>query len=494
MKKLYNHTLLQLILALCTFSFVACQEFDIDSQPEGPINIQIDALDSYTALATSPSNIVFNISSNTPWTIKSDQQWCKPTPSMSSVSSLVSEIVVILENNEGKQARTAQLTIKADGIEGSKVITIEQVSKEDLVVIRPTDIVPTEGGVVSFNIISNKPWEIIPATQFLENIDKISGTGNENGEKETITITIPQNTGAIRSAEITVKTAFQEETFTITQDGIVIETKNEEEADNRMSGIGEEKVIEINSSVEWKVEVPAEYRDWLSAEADGNNLKLNATFNNRFVERAGYVLLYPKMNVPGFEGVPVKVTQPRSISLNRGTESIDPETGYATIQSVSSSRYVTNFGLRKGKITWEFDKIDMPDSNSAFDMNGDTWSFGDGTSYIHAWLRPESAKQASELWAQWDWTDSAFRLEDFDLSISDVKSVAIESMNDPENEGKICIVMYVNGKEVTRHKGKPDYYSENPSFGGHQFYFGFEMEPDEVCTMTFKSINFESYE
>ena len=50
MKKLYNNTLLQLILALCTFSFVACQEFDIDSQPEGPLNIQIDALEAYTAL------------------------------------------------------------------------------------------------------------------------------------------------------------------------------------------------------------------------------------------------------------------------------------------------------------------------------------------------------------------------------------------------------------------------------------------------------------
>ncbi|MCS2389940.1 hypothetical protein NXV57_23965 [Bacteroides thetaiotaomicron] len=84
MKKLYNNTLMQLILALCTFSFVACQEFDIDSQPEGPLNIQIDALESYTALATSPSNVVFNIRPNTPWTIESDQQWCKPTPSMSA--------------------------------------------------------------------------------------------------------------------------------------------------------------------------------------------------------------------------------------------------------------------------------------------------------------------------------------------------------------------------------------------------------------------------
>ncbi len=32
MKKLYNNTLLQLILALCTFSFVACQEFGRASQ------------------------------------------------------------------------------------------------------------------------------------------------------------------------------------------------------------------------------------------------------------------------------------------------------------------------------------------------------------------------------------------------------------------------------------------------------------------------------
>ena len=334
MKKLYNNTLLQLILALCTFSFVACQEFDIDSQPEGPLNIQIDALEAYTALATSPSNIVFNISSNTPWTIESNQQWCKPTPTMSAASSLVSEIVVTLENNVGKQMRTAQLFIKAEGIEGTKVVTIEQASKEDLVVIRPTDIVPTEGGMVSFNIISNKPWEIITTTQFLENIDKTSGTGNENGEKENITITVPQNTGAIRSAEITVKTAFQEETFTITQDGIVIETKNEEDAVNTMSGEGGEKTIEINSSVEWKIEIPTEYKEWLSAEADGNRLKLSTTFNNLFVPRTGHILLYPKMNVPGFEGVPIEVTQPRNMSLNRGEETVDPVTGYTTIQCI----------------------------------------------------------------------------------------------------------------------------------------------------------------
>ncbi len=488
MKKLYSNTLMQLILALCTFSFVACQEFDIDSQPEGPLNIQIDALESYTALATSPSNVVFNISSNTPWTIESDQQWCKPTPSMSAASSLVSEIVVTMENNTGKKARTAKLTIKAEGIEGSKVVTIEQASKEDLVVIRPTDIIPTEGGTVTFNIVSNKPWEIIPSTQFLENIDKTSGEGNENGEKETITIVIPQNTGAVRSAEITVRTAFQEEKFTVTQDGIIIEPKNEEETTNRLDGMGAEKTIEINSSVEWKVEVPAEYKEWLSAEADGNNLKLIAKYNNLFITRVGHVLLYPKMNVPGFEGVPVEVTQPRNVWVEGNAETIDPVTGYTTIQSTGKSRFVTNFALKKGKIVWELDNVDMPSTDGYFDINADTWwCTSNGAGWIHAWLRPIGAAEQSRMHIQWEWSESAFKLED----INSIKSVALEVKDDPDNTGKLCVILYVNGTEVTRHSNKTDIYSTNPPLHqGHKLYFGFERLAEPTCTLTFKSINY----
>lgn len=488
MKKLYTSTLMLLMFALCILNFSACQEFNIDSQPEGPLNIQIDAQDTYTALATSPSNIVFNVSSNTPWTITSDQQWCKVTPAMSAASSLVSEIVVTLENNEGKQSRTAKLTITADGVVGSKVITIEQASKEDLVVIPYDEIVPTDGGQISFNIVSNKPWEIIPSTQFVENMDKTSGEGNENGEKETITITIPKNTGAVRTAEITVKTAFQTKTFTITQDGIIIEPKNKEEATNKLAGMGGEKTIEINSSVEWKVEIPAEYKEWLSAEADGNNLKLVAKFNNLFITRVGHVLLYPKTNVPGFEGVPVEVTQSRNVTTQGIAEVIDPATGYATIQSTGKSRFITNFKLKKGKIVWELDKVDMPSADAYFDINGDTWwCTPDGAGWMHAWLRPASSATKSELKSQWDWTETAFKLED----INSTKTVTLEVKDDPDHIGKICIILSVNGQEVTRHSNKTDIYSTNPPLHkGHEVYFGFEGPAEPTCTLTFKTVNF----
>lgn len=491
MKKLYSNTLMQLIVALCTFSFVACQEYSIDSQPEGPLNIQIDAQDSYTALATSPSNVVFSISSNTPWTIESDKQWCTVTPSMSASSSLVSEIVVSMENNDGKQSRTAKLTVKAEGISSTKVITIEQASKEDLVVIRPTDIVPTEGGTVTFNIISNKPWEIIPETQFLENIDKTSGTGNETGEKEMITITVPENTGAVRSATITVKTAFQQETFTVTQDGIIIEPKNEEEVTNQLDGMGGEKTIEINASVEWKVEVPDEYKEWLSAEADGNNLKLVTKYNNLFVVRTGHVLLYPKMNVPGFEGVPVEVTQPRNIWVDGAAESIDPETGYSTIQSTEKSRFVTNFIFKKGRLVWTLDNVDIPSEDGVIDINFDTWwgSPAKGGGWIHAYLRPDFASSQSKLQlsAPWIWSDDPFTITD----INAIKTIELVVEEDVNNVGKASVVLLINGEEAVRYDNRNDIYLDDPDLNqGQKIYFGFTGKATPTCTLTFKSFDY----
>lgn len=484
MKKLYSNTLMQLILALCTFSFVACQEYNIDSQPEGPLNIQIDALDSYTALATSPSNVVFNISSNTPWTIESDKQWCTVTPSMSASSSLVSEIVVSMENNDGKQSRTAKLTIKAEGITSTKVITIEQVSKEDLVVIRPTNIVPTEGGTVTFNIVSNKPWEIIPETQFLENIDKTSGTGNENGEKEMITIAVPENTGAVRSASITVKTAFQQETFTVTQDGIIIEPKNEEEATNQLDGMGGEKTIEINSSIEWKIEIPNEFKEWLSAEADGNNLKLVAKYNNLLTTRVGHVLLYPKMNVPGFEGVPVEVTQPRNVWVT-GSESIDEETGYATIKSTGQCRYTTNFKIQKGRMIWTFDNIDMPSTSGCIDINQD--ADGPAKGWIHSWIFANSSDTRLTTQDPFGWEVSNFAIDD----ISTIKTLEIAILDDVDNPGKLTISLLINGEEKVRQTNKTNPYTTEPEiYKGQRVYFGFASGADPVCSITFKSFDY----
>lgn len=117
------------ILAASLSTMLSCQELTIDSQPDAPLSIYIDALDSYSLAGTAPGRIVFNISSNTPWTIKSDSQWCLPSPAMSASSSLVSEIVVNTEDNPDTTPRTATLVINAEGLGDVKTITVEQGEK-----------------------------------------------------------------------------------------------------------------------------------------------------------------------------------------------------------------------------------------------------------------------------------------------------------------------------------------------------------------------------
>ena len=117
------------ILAASLSMMFSCQELTIDSQPDAPVSIYIDALDSYSLAGTAPGRIVFNISSNTPWTITSDSQWCLPSPAMSASSSLVSEITVTTEDNPDTTPRTATLVINAEGLGEVKTIIVEQGEK-----------------------------------------------------------------------------------------------------------------------------------------------------------------------------------------------------------------------------------------------------------------------------------------------------------------------------------------------------------------------------
>lgn len=361
MKKLYSSLFILLTLALHAASFISCQEFHIDSQPEGPAKIQIDAQDTYTVLATAPNNIVFNISSNTPWTISSSAQWCKITPSMSAASSLVSEIVVAIESNSGLNTRSANIKIKAEGIEVEKIITIVQASKENLVVIPYDQLAPTEGGDISFTLASNKAWKIIPSTAFLSNIDKKTGEGTVDAKEEKITITLPSNPGAKREGKITVKTEFEEYTFDITQNGVIIEQEEAPESTTvKVGGTSTEKIIKIRSNKEWKVEVPTAYQPWLKAEAlSETELKLTTTVNNLLINRIGQIRLKTKEIIDGFEGVVFEIEQSSAYNMNGGTDKyiIDQATGYVKV--LGGGNINSTYLFKKGRLTFDFESINI---------------------------------------------------------------------------------------------------------------------------------------
>lgn len=54
MKKIFKNILTLSFIAFSALSFNACQEYEINSQPEAPVNIKIDAMEEYTILAKNP--------------------------------------------------------------------------------------------------------------------------------------------------------------------------------------------------------------------------------------------------------------------------------------------------------------------------------------------------------------------------------------------------------------------------------------------------------
>lgn len=451
---------MHLILALLVFNFIGCQEFEIDSQSEGPVSIQIDAQDSYTAVAGTPSNIVFNISANTPWKITSSDQWCKVSPAMSGASSLVSEIVVELESNLSDKKRVATLTIQAEGIEESKTITITQVSKENLVVVPYDGIVPTEGQAISFNIISNKPWKVIPSTQFLEGIDKTSGEGNESGDKETIKINIGENPTARREGTITVKTDFEEYTFTVTQDGVVIEQEEPSETGTIDFGHSEkEKIVKIRSNKAWKVKVPLEYANWITAEAISNSeLKITLKESNRLVTRSGNVLLSTVDIFPGFEDVSFTITQKPMYWLSGNADNFVKDEATNSLKVIGAgSNMASHYTFKKGHLTFEFEEINLTGSSRlVFNM----WPPAGNTNF-HFWLRSDVPSQVTCGGSGYSWEQQKFSFTTEELNA--IRKVELFVEDDPENAGKLRIRVSVDGIDKAVLKNKTDPYLTDPS-------------------------------
>lgn len=443
MKKIFSNRFLSIVLA-AGFA-VACQEYAIDSQPEGPLAIQVDAQDSYTLLATAPGKVVFNVSSNTPWIIESDSQWCIPTPAMSAASSLVSEIVVTTEDNTGTKERTATLTVRAEGIEDTKVITIIQASKENLVVVPFDERVDSHGETISFTIVSNKPWQVIPSTAFLSDIDRKSGNGSEDGTEETVSITVPANPGAVRTGEITVKTDFETYTFGVTQNGVVLELEDTPDPDVISvggSGLAAEYYVKIRSNREWKVKVPEEYRNWLSAEKDGDNLKVTVTQNNRLSVRRGQLTLTTVELIDGFDGVTFNVEQPAAFTLN-GDYTVDEATGNLKMMLSQQIMVQSNFNVAKGRLSIEYEDVNI---SSACNYG----MLLEGSSNYKMILESGGWTVYSGGGGGW-W--SAKGVYPYDtVKMNEMKKVDFVIEDDPDNAGQLRLRLYLNDVLLDSHR------------------------------------------
>lgn len=367
MKRVSFSTFLQLLFVACAFNLSSCQEFNIDTQESFPPKMETDVQPEYTVLAKSPRTITFNVSSSTPWAIKSSAEWCRPTPAMSSASSLIAEISVLIDENETEQDRVATLTLTAEGIDGATTVTIHQDSKSSLGVQPVDDPLPTEGGTTTFTVLSNKAWTATSSNQWLA-LSQSSGTGT--GELEVITATATTNPGMRRTATVTVSNGLEEKVFEVIQNGIVLTFVDATEVIFDGSADKEVKRIEVLSNIDWEVSTDA---TWLNVAKDEEGRVVATSLSEiYFTTRTAHLALNATDKMLGLEPVVLEVKQVGGVYMMDGTPGVaDEATGAITFNEPTGNancRYYIDKPRHLAIHEWNFSHIEV-DDNRCLNMN-----------------------------------------------------------------------------------------------------------------------------
>ena len=257
----------------------ACQQFDIDTQmtPEkeqANLRLVCDAVDSYSFPSTNADNVTFNVSSNTPWTItrSSGAEWCTVTPSSSSSSSLISDVVVSVANNESGEDRTATLTVRGERINSYYTITINQSRKGKLFVTPVAKDYVATGGPLSFTINTNMAWEVRTDVSWLS-FNRENGQPDPDGKTITIVATAEPSDVLERVATVTVVAGDDEESFEVAQRGSFDLT----EITGQFPGSGATQQLKLRTDLPWTVSAD---KDWVSFDKESGEGSNNVTVIN----------------------------------------------------------------------------------------------------------------------------------------------------------------------------------------------------------------------
>jgi hypothetical protein len=182
----------------------------------------------------------FDISSNTGWTVTSDQSWC--TVSQASGSNHATVKFNVTTNTA--TARTATITVKAGNI--TKQITVSQEAPA-LTVSDEQFSVLSSAGSASFNITSNTEWTVAGNRDWCT-VSQVSGSKNA-----VISFSVKENaTAAERTATITVSAGSIIKTITVTQ--AAAESKLSVSPDNfTVAATNGSNTFTIASSAHWTV-------------------------------------------------------------------------------------------------------------------------------------------------------------------------------------------------------------------------------------------------
>ena len=179
------------------------------SQSAANPKMSLDA--SSMEFASSSGSKSIKITSNTTWTVSSDQAWCSVSPTSGSNDG---SVTVKVEENTSTAERIATITVKSDA--GDKTVSVTQSGVAAMLTLDASSLEFTSGsGSKIFKISSNTTW----ALSSDKNWCSINPTfGNGDG---SVTVTVDENTStSSRTATITIGSETITRAISVIQSGM----------------------------------------------------------------------------------------------------------------------------------------------------------------------------------------------------------------------------------------------------------------------------------
>lgn len=197
MKNIFNY------IVVLSLLLMACDENPI-MQSTLPVGFTTDALKMYEVPAEPEPGFLIAFTVEDPYncSIKSDQDWCKVIIGWNNGIHAKLEI----EDNTTNKIRTANVTIASPKIKGDYVIEIKQGTSVFEIENLGDEFVP-EGGEFKVYVAADSPWTLECDVDWVE-FDVLSGESTvESGPVEVKATVKPNDTGIIRSANMTLRSS-----------------------------------------------------------------------------------------------------------------------------------------------------------------------------------------------------------------------------------------------------------------------------------------------
>lgn len=419
----------------------------------------------------------FSIETNQSWEVRSDALWLTFSKSEGEPDPDGKPLIITATAAKSNVfSRTATVTVTSGDAQESFEVT----QKAHFKITSIAEPFSSEGGSQTFTVKTDLEWSLSSEESWLT-FDKTEGVGD--GSAVQITATAAKNDSAVRSTTVTIQAGDMKESFIVEQKGLEFNIVVPE--DPTVDRLGGEKIVEVNTTLDWTVEVEGE--GFTAEKIDTRHFKVTATWNNRFAERNCIATVAG----PGGIKDKVRLTQEANFNLENCELLAD---GSVKLDAAAGSRVYFKDNLRCVNMV-----LTMGDKH--FGDKANFWVVGEvgsqfGSVALYNWLDiGTNTRIRSEGNMNATGSTSYYKSTSYSISKSQLDAMNIYEYGFKANEADASLLdmwFNIDGTEIKKHSGPNPFKADAAAY--FNYFFGFYKTVSDGTWYVVKSCDLTVYE